>query len=64
MLGIILEVPMEGYCLKCKQKNEMSDTENVVMANGRNAIKGKCSICGIGMFKIISQKDVSETKEK
>ena len=43
-----------GYCVKCKSKKEMKDTQNVTMKNGRKAMKGKCSTCGTGMYKIMS----------
>jgi len=46
-----------GYCVKCKAKQEMTDEEQVEMpAKGgktRPALKGKCSACGTGMFKIL-----------
>ena len=44
---------MEGYCVKCRAKREMNDTERVTMKNGKNAMKGKCSACGTGIFKIL-----------
>jgi hypothetical protein len=43
----------EGYCVKCKAKREMIDVKQVKMANGRPALKGKCPVCGTGMFKIL-----------
>ena len=45
-----------GYCVKCREKREMNDTQNVTMKNGRPAVKGKCSVCGTGMYKILSKK--------
>lgn len=42
-----------GYCVKCKEKREMVDTEKVEMKNGRPAMKGTCSACGTGMYKIL-----------
>ncbi len=42
----------EAYCVKCKQKRTMKDVEKVTMKNGRPALKGKCSVCGTGMYKI------------
>lgn len=42
-----------GYCVKCKAKKEMKDTQNVVMKNGRKAMKGKCTSCDTGMYKIM-----------
>jgi hypothetical protein len=45
-----------AYCMKCKQKREMKDTEQVTMKNGRKALKGKCTVCGTGMYKILGTK--------
>jgi len=42
-----------GYCVKCKEKREMLEEERVTMKNGRPAMKGKCSVCGCGMYKIL-----------
>ena len=42
-----------GYCVKCKAKKEMKDTQNVTMKNGRKAMKGKCTSCNTGMYKIM-----------
>ena len=46
----------EGYCVKCKASKEIADTVEVVMKNGRKAIKGKCPVCGTVMFKILGGK--------
>ena len=43
-----------GYCVKCKAKKEMKDTQKVTMKNGRQAMKGKCTACDTGMYKIMS----------
>jgi len=42
-----------GYCVKCKAKKEMKDTQKVTMKNGRHAMKGKCTSCATGMYKIL-----------
>ena len=42
-----------GYCVKCKAKKEMKDTQQVTMKNKRTAMKGKCTACGTGMYKIM-----------
>jgi hypothetical protein len=47
---------MEGYCVKCKAKRDMADAEEVTMKNGRSAMKGKCSKCGTGMYRILGMK--------
>ena len=44
---------MEHYCVKCGERREMKDTEEVTMKNGRKAMKGKCVKCGTGMYKIL-----------
>jgi pimeloyl-ACP methyl ester carboxylesterase len=41
-----------AYCVKCKMKTVMLDPQPVTMKNGRAAIKGTCSICGSGQFRI------------
>ena len=46
----------QAYCVKCRKKNDMKDAEKVTMKNGRPAMKGKCSECGTGMYKILSSK--------
>ena len=43
---------VEGYCMKCKGKREMSNAKQSKMANGRPCVKGKCPDCGTSMFKI------------
>ena len=47
---------MEGYCVKCRAKTQMTDATEVTMKNGKQAMKGKCSKCGTGMFKIMPSK--------
>jgi len=45
-----------AYCVKCKSKREMTDTEEVTMKNGRKARKGKCEHCATGMYRILPGK--------
>ncbi len=45
-----------GHCMKCKDKREIKDVEEVEMKNGRKALKGLCTICGTKMFKILGNK--------
>jgi len=47
---------LEGYCVKCKTRKEISDGVEETMKNGRRAIKGRCSTCGTVMFKILGGK--------
>ncbi len=52
--------PIQGYCVKCKEKREIKEPTEVAMpAKGggtRPAIKGTCTFCGTGMFKILPKK--------
>ena len=43
---------VEAYCVKCKEKREMKDPEEVKMKNGKPATKGTCPKCGTKMFRI------------
>lgn len=43
---------MEGYCLKCRQKREMSGAQQVTLKNGRPATQGKCPVCGTKITRI------------
>ena len=43
---------VEGYCMKCKSKQEMKDPVQGKMKNGRDCVKGVCPKCGTKMFKI------------
>ena len=42
-----------GHCMKCKEKREMKDTEEVTMKNGRKAMKGVCTTCDTKMFNLL-----------
>ena len=46
----------EAYCVKCREKREMEDEEEVTMKNGRQAVQGKCPVCGTKLFRIKSTK--------
>jgi uncharacterized protein DUF5679 len=41
-----------AYCVKCKEKREMKDAQQVTMKNGRPAMQGTCPVCGTKIFKI------------
>ena len=40
------------YCVKCRAKRDDPAAEKVTMKNGKPALKGKCPVCGTGMYKI------------
>jgi hypothetical protein len=41
-----MEGPMQGYCMKCREKREMKDPQQVTLKNGRAATQGTCATCG------------------
>lgn len=43
---------VQGYCVKCKKKQEIKDAKNVKLKNGKPAVKGVCPKCGTKMFRI------------
>jgi len=40
------------YCVKCRAKRDDPNATKVTMKNGKPAMKGKCPVCGTGMYKI------------
>lgn len=54
----------QAYCVKCKTKRDMNNEEEVTMKNGRNALSGKCNVCGTKMFKIGGGSGVRQTVTK
>ncbi|MDX1524406.1 MAG: DUF5679 domain-containing protein, partial [Anaerolineae bacterium] len=38
--------PIIAYCVKCKEKREMTGAEAVYTANGTPGTKGVCPVCG------------------
>lgn len=43
---------VQGYCVKCKAKQEIKDAKQVTLKNGKPATKGVCPKCGTKMFRI------------
>jgi hypothetical protein len=43
---------VQMFCVKCRAKKEVKDTQKVTMKNGKPAMKGKCPDCGTGVFRI------------
>ena len=45
--------PITGFCLKCKAKREMRNTERVTLKSNRLADRGTCTTCGTTMFHLV-----------
>ena len=43
---------IQGYCVKCRKKQNFVNPEKTTLKNGKPATKGKCGICGTNMFRI------------
>ncbi len=37
---------VEIYCLKCRTKTGSRDVEQVILKNGRPALRAVCTVCG------------------
>lgn len=51
---------MQGRCLKCREQRDISECKIVTLKNGRPAAKGRCPICGTGMFKFLKKSEVPQ----
>ena len=40
---------MQGYCVRCRAKQEMLSATRTIMRNGRRAMLGLCACCGTKM---------------
>ena len=47
----------EAYCVKCKTKQKILNSEEIQMKNGRPAVKGICSFCSCKIFKFLKIKN-------
>ena len=43
---------MTGYCVKCRETQEIQNAEQVTLKNGRPATRGTCPVCNTGMYRI------------
>ncbi|MBI2054523.1 MAG: hypothetical protein HYT39_00255 [Candidatus Sungbacteria bacterium] len=53
------EEKVMGYCVKCRDKREMKNAQEVSMpgkGGPRRAMKGNCTVCNTGMYRILGKK--------
>jgi hypothetical protein len=43
-----------AYCVKCKQKREMKESQQITMKNGKPAMQGPCVECGTKLTRIMA----------
>ncbi len=41
------------FCVKCKEKRNAVNIKPFTTANNRNALRGKCSVCGTTVVKFV-----------
>jgi len=46
---------MDFYCVKCRNKKQTDEFEEVTTKNNRKAAKSKCPDCGTGMYRIMGK---------
>ena len=44
---------MQGYCVKCRDRRELTDPQPLTFSNGRPAIQGTCPVCGTKVARIV-----------
>jgi hypothetical protein len=42
-----------AYCVKCKEKREMKNPQQVLMKNGKPSMQGLCVVCGTKLNLIL-----------
>jgi hypothetical protein len=50
----------EGYCVKCREKRQITGGEVTETAKGRPMAKGKCPTCGTTVTRFLSAKDLEK----
>lgn len=40
---------MQAYCVKCREKRDMTNARDETTKNGKPIIKGSCGICSTGL---------------
>lgn len=43
---------MQAYCVKCRKKVDIQNSEQITMKNGKPATRGSCPACGTKVFRI------------
>ena len=51
----------EGYCVKCRKKQEIKDGKEEVNDKGRRMAKGVCPECGTNVTRFLPSKKKDES---
>lgn len=44
-----------GYCMKCRDRRQLVEVEEIILPNGRLAITGRCAVCGTRTQRMIKR---------
>ena len=50
----------EGYCVKCRKKQQIKGGKVEKTSKGRPMARGICPVCGTKVTRFLSSKDVKE----
>lgn len=50
--------------MKCKAERPIADARTVVMRNGRDATRGRCPVCGTGLYRLGREEEMMENDER
>lgn len=50
----------EGYCVKCREKRQISDGKVVETSTGRPIAKGPCPVCGTTVTRFLSAEEAGK----
>lgn len=48
---------LQAYCVKCKEKRDITDPHEVTLKNGNRAAEGTCPVCGTKLFRMMGKND-------
>lgn len=46
----------QAYCVKCREKRDIKDPQEVTLKNGRKAMQGTCPVCGTKLNRMLGAK--------
>ena len=51
---------MDLYCVKCRTRTPTTDQTTITTKNNRQAITGKCAVCGTKKYRFKKKAKLSE----
>jgi hypothetical protein len=57
-----VQMDFEGYCVKCREKREVTDGEVKETPNGRRMVQGECPVCSTKVTRFLPSEKKEEKK--